>query len=49
VREREPGSALLIYHNLPLAKISLRLWLEDKGLKSLKQGASTTSPLEMPG
>jgi type IV secretion system protein VirD4 len=37
VRERDPGSALLIYHNLPLAKISLRLAFEDKGLMDLQK------------
>jgi len=36
VRERDPGSALLMYHNLPLAKIGLRLWFEDRKLKELK-------------
>jgi type IV secretory pathway TraG/TraD family ATPase VirD4 len=36
VREREPGSALLIYHNLPPAKIDLRLWFEDEGLRQLQ-------------
>lgn len=38
VRERDPGSALLIYHNLPPAKIDLRLWFEDKGLRQLRDG-----------
>jgi hypothetical protein len=32
VREREPGSALLIHHNLPPARIDLRLWFEDEVL-----------------
>src|SRR6188472_82386 len=36
VREREPGSALLIYHNLPPAKIDLRLWFEDESLSRLQ-------------
>jgi type IV secretion system protein VirD4 len=36
VRERDPGSALLMYHNLPLAKIDLRLWFEDRKLRKLK-------------
>ncbi len=30
VREREPGSALLMYHNLPLARVELRLWFEHR-------------------
>lgn len=38
VRERDPGSALLMYHNLPLAKIGLRLWFDDRGLTKLKEG-----------
>ncbi len=46
VRERDPGSALLMYHNLPLAKISLRLSFEDKGLMKLQHGGSTASALE---
>lgn len=36
VREREPGSALLVYHNLPPAKLDLRLWFEDKNLRRLQ-------------
>ncbi|HYP55517.1 MAG TPA: type IV secretory system conjugative DNA transfer family protein [Solirubrobacterales bacterium] len=36
VRERNSGSALLIYHNLPPAKINLRLWFEDKELQKLR-------------
>lgn len=36
VRERDPGSALLMYHHLPLAKIALRPWFEDRGLTALK-------------
>jgi type IV secretion system protein VirD4 len=38
VRERDPGSALLIYHNLPPAKIGLRLWFEDRKLTELRNG-----------
>lgn len=38
VRERDPGSALFIYHNLPPAKLTLRLWFEDKRLQE-KQAA----------
>ena len=38
VRERDPGSALLIYHNLPPAKIGLRLWFEDRDLTKLREG-----------
>jgi type IV secretion system protein VirD4 len=40
VRERDRGSALLLYHNLPPAKIGLRLWFEDRGLTALKEGES---------
>jgi type IV secretory pathway TraG/TraD family ATPase VirD4 len=39
VRERDPGSALLMYHNLPLAKIGLRLWFEDHKLKKLREAS----------
>lgn len=42
VRERDPGSALLLYHNLPLAKISLRLWFEDEGLRQLRDGVPSS-------
>ena len=40
VRERELATALLLYHNLPLAKIDLRLWFEDHDLMDLQRGAS---------
>jgi type IV secretion system protein VirD4 len=43
VRERDPGSALLMYHNLPLAKISLRLWFEDQELMDLQRATSITN------
>lgn len=36
VRERDPATALLIYHNLPAAKIALRLWFRDRGLRELQ-------------
>jgi len=36
VRERDPGTALLIYGHLPPAKIRLRPWFEDKGLMKLR-------------
>lgn len=38
VRERDPGSALLVYHNLPPAKLDLRLWFEDKSLRQKQAG-----------
>lgn len=38
VREQDPGSALLVYHNLPVAKLDLRLWFEDKALQKLQAG-----------
>ncbi|HEX6689396.1 MAG TPA: type IV secretory system conjugative DNA transfer family protein [Solirubrobacterales bacterium] len=47
VRERELATALLLYHNLPLAKIDLRLWFEDQGLMDLQRGASTADPMGM--
>lgn len=34
VRESPPGSALLVYHNLPLAKVSLRPWFEENSLRN---------------
>jgi type IV secretion system protein VirD4 len=37
VRERESATALLLYHNLPLAKIDLRLWFEDQELMDLQR------------
>ncbi|HET8861789.1 MAG TPA: type IV secretory system conjugative DNA transfer family protein [Solirubrobacterales bacterium] len=48
VRERELATALLLYHNLPLAKITLRLWFEDKGLMDLQRGASPLGAVRMP-
>jgi len=36
VRERDPGTALLVYGHLPPAKIRLRPWFEDKGLMRLR-------------
>jgi type IV secretion system protein VirD4 len=36
VRERDPGTALLIYGHLPPAKVRLRPWFEDKGLIKLR-------------
>jgi type IV secretion system protein VirD4 len=47
VRERELATALLLYHNLPLAKIDLRLWFEDRGLMDLQGNASATDPVRM--
>jgi type IV secretion system protein VirD4 len=38
VRQRDPGTALLIYKHLPPTKISLRLWFEDKELRRLHEG-----------
>lgn len=43
VRERDPGSALLIYHNLPPAKLDLRLWFEDRDLRRLQAGENQRS------
>ena len=37
VRERDPGTALLVYGHLPPAKIRLRPWFEDKGLMKLRE------------
>jgi type IV secretion system protein VirD4 len=35
VRESDPNSAVLIYGNLPAAKLELRRWFADPGLRSL--------------
>jgi type IV secretion system protein VirD4 len=45
VRERDPGTALLIYGHLPPAKIRLRPWFEDRRLRKLRglPAASGTS------
>jgi type IV secretion system protein VirD4 len=42
VREQDPGSALLLYHNLPAAKIDLRLWFEDAKLMELQANSGNT-------
>jgi type IV secretion system protein VirD4 len=47
VRERDPGSAILIYHNLPPAKIDLRLWFEDKELLQLRDSRPDSNRREM--
>ncbi len=36
VRGRDPGTALLVYGHLSPAKIRLRPWFQDKGLRALK-------------
>ncbi len=36
VRERRPGSALLVYGHLPPAQIALRPWYEDRALRALR-------------
>lgn len=38
VRERDPGTGLLIYGHLPPAKIRLRPWYEDRELRRLRDG-----------
>jgi type IV secretion system protein VirD4 len=40
IRERDPGTALLIYGHLPPAKICLRPWFEDSGLKRLRDAST---------
>lgn len=39
VRERDPGTGLLMYGHLPPAKIKLRPWYADAGLRELREGA----------
>ena len=36
VRERRPGSALLVYGHLPPAQIALRPWYEERALRELR-------------
>jgi type IV secretion system protein VirD4 len=38
VRERSPGTGLLVYGHLPPAKIRLRPWYEDEELQRLREG-----------
>ena len=40
VRERDPGTGLLLYGHLPPAKIKLRPWYEDAGLRKLRHGSA---------
>jgi type IV secretion system protein VirD4 len=41
VRERDPGTGLLVYGHLPPAKIKLRPWYEDRELRRLRDGLGT--------
>ena len=41
VRERDPGTGLLVYGHLPPAKIKLRPWYEDGELQRLRDGSET--------
>ena len=38
IREQQVGEAILVYGHLPPAKISLRLWFEDRQLTALSEG-----------
>jgi type IV secretion system protein VirD4 len=40
IRERQPGTGLLVYGHLPPAKIRLRPWYEEKSLRELGQAPS---------
>ena len=44
VRERDPGTGLLVYGHLPPAKIRLRPWYEDRELCRLRDGLSAEGP-----
>ena len=44
VRERQPGTGLLVYGHLPPAKIRLRPWYEEKALRELGAGAERRAP-----
>jgi hypothetical protein len=39
VRERNPGSGLLLYGHLPPAKIKLRPWFEEPQLRELREAS----------
>lgn len=43
VRERDPGTGLLVYGHLPPAKIKLRPWYEDEELQRLREGSGDSS------
>lgn len=43
IRERRPGSGLLVYGHLPPAKIRLRPWYEDRELRARQAGESHTT------
>jgi hypothetical protein len=44
VRERNPGTTLLVYGNLPPARIELRRWYEDGGaLRELQKASAAGS------
>ncbi len=53
IREQAPGSALLMYHNLPLAKFQLRLWFDSQNFPDrdevLSHSHSTSSKSPYPG
>ena len=40
IRERQPGTGLLVYGHLPPAKIRLRPWFEEKSLRELGRAPS---------
>ncbi len=42
IRERDPGTALLVYGHLPPTKIRLRPWFEDEELKRLRKADPET-------
>jgi type IV secretion system protein VirD4 len=44
IREARPGTALLIYGNLPPARLALRPWFEDEGLKTMVDASASGSP-----
>lgn len=43
VRERNPGTGLLVYGHLPPAKIRLRPWYEDDELRRLREASTNSS------
>jgi type IV secretion system protein VirD4 len=44
IREAQPGTALLIYGNLPPAKLALRPWFEDEELKEMVDASTSVTP-----
>lgn len=44
IREAQPGSALLVYGNLPPARLALRPWFEDAGSREMVDAGAPGAP-----